>query len=279
MTGWRPPSLSPLDVSGPVAPPSRSTSTSSLPGSHELDADASFWDLHDEVKTLGKGSYGTVKLVRVRSTGHMVAVKAVSKDSHTPPEEGGVDEKNEAEVLVSYAVTVMAVKATGGGIPGSSFFNTGVSLNSGQRSFLQIRLLVNGLPYGQSSAHASPNFALAAVSDTLSGHAAVALGPGAHSVQLQWKKTGDGVSSWSSRPSDADGYLSGRTIVATARHRYLWHTHADSLARIEKEGSWAEVPGQTLKFVLQEATTLRFLYSMTVRSDQVDTLEAGECWV
>jgi hypothetical protein len=183
---------------------------------------------------------------------------------------------NEAEVLVSYTVSVMAASATGGAIPGSSFFNTGVSLSSGQRSFLQLRLLLNDLPYRQSSSHASPSFSMEAAIDTLSGHAAVALGPGAHSVQLQWKMSGDGVSSWSSRPSAADGYISGRTMVATARHRYMWHTHADSLARIDQEGSWEDMPGASLSFVLQDTTTLRFLYSMTVRSDAVDVNEGSQ---
>ena len=51
-----------------------------------------------------------------------------------------------------------------------------------------------------------------------------------------------------------------------------WHTHADEPVRIETEGVWADVPGAALKFVLQETTSLRFLYSMTLRSDQVETL-------
>ena len=179
---------------------------------------------------------------------------------------------NEAELLASYFITVVADRAPDRKIPGSDFFSAGVSLSSAQRSFLQLRLVVNNLPYRQSSSHASPGFALEATSDSLSGHAAVSLGPGAHSIQLQWKKSGDGVDMWSSRPTTADGYVSGRTIVATARHRYLWHTHADEPVRIETEGVWADVPGAALKFVLQETTSLRFLYSMTLRSDQVETL-------
>ena len=101
-------------------------------------------------------------------------------------------------------------------------------------------------------------------------------GPGAHDVQLQWKKVGSGVATWSSRPSIADGFAGGRTVVVTARHRYIWHSHADSIARIDAEGSWTDVPDTSLEFTLPEVASLRFLYSMTVRSDQIDG-QNGEC--
>ena len=178
--------------------------------------------------------------------------------------------ENEAEVVISYAIAVLASRGRAGA--GLDYFsNQGTSLAGGQRDFLQLRLVVNGVPYRQSSSHCSPGFSLQTAADMLSGHAAVALGPGSHDVVLQWKKVGDGVSSWSNRPSMADGHTSARSIVVTARHRYLWHTHAESVARIEEEGSWIEVPGMSVDFELQTITSLRFLYSMTVRSDQLDT--------
>lgn len=185
---------------------------------------------------------------------------------------------NEAEVLVSYFLSTIAMRRSGGGVvAGSELFSSGLSLSgSGQRNFLQTRLLINGVPYRQSSAHTSPGLSVESNSDTLTGHAAVNLGPGAHDVQLQWKKVGSGVATWSSRPSIADGFAGGRTVVVTARHRYIWHSHADSIARIDAEGSWTDVPDTSLEFTLPEVASLRFLYSMTVRSDQIDG-QNGEC--
>lgn len=178
---------------------------------------------------------------------------------------------NEAEVLVSYSLATTAERRSSGVAAGSDLFASGLSLSgAGQRNFLQARLLINGVPYRQSSSHASPGLSMESNSDTLTGHAAVNLGPGAHDVQLQWKKLGAGVAAWGSRPSVADGFAGGRSIVVTARHRYIWHTHADSIARIDAEGSWVDVPGTSLDFTLPDSSSLRFLYSMTVRSDQVD---------
>jgi hypothetical protein len=178
---------------------------------------------------------------------------------------------NEAEVLVSYFLSVTAVRRASSKVSGNDIFSSGLSLSgAGQRNFLQVRLVINGLPYRQSSAHSSPGLSTEVNADTLTGHTAINLGPGAHDVQLQWKKTGQSVTSWTSRPSLADGFSGGRSIVVTARHQYIWHSHANSIARIEAEGGWLEVPDTSLDFTLPSACALRFLYSMTVRSDQVD---------
>ena len=98
---WTPPSLAPLALALPVPIEEQGTAAASeatLPGAHELESDSAFWALHDEVQILGKGSYGTVKLVRVKSNNNLVAVKAVTKGA-TPPEDG-IDERQEAEALL-----------------------------------------------------------------------------------------------------------------------------------------------------------------------------------
>jgi hypothetical protein len=188
--------------------------------------------------------------------------------------------ENLAEVLVSYTLTATALRQQAALLGGSDFFSSDISLSGvGQRNFLQLRLVINGSPYRQSSSHASPGLSLEANTNTLSGHVAVQLEEGAHDVRLQWKKIGTGVSSWGSSPRAADGFTSGRTLVVTARHRYMWHTHGDTLARVDTEGSWFDVPDTALRFTLTDDSTLRFLYSMTVRSDQVDVETGTRSWL
>ncbi|KAL1527636.1 hypothetical protein AB1Y20_009022 [Prymnesium parvum] len=96
---WKPPALAPLPLL-PLPPPPQKGSPDEipLPGAHELESDSAFWALHDEVQVLGKGSYGTVKLARVKSNNNLVAVKAVTKGA-SPPQDG-IDERREAEALL-----------------------------------------------------------------------------------------------------------------------------------------------------------------------------------
>jgi len=103
---WAPPRLS-LDVSvlpvahevhAKVTEPDDAHLESKVDGAHVLESETAFWDLHEEVSVLGKGSYGTVKLSRVRSNGNLVAVKEVAKG--TAMHDGSdIDEVQEAHVL------------------------------------------------------------------------------------------------------------------------------------------------------------------------------------
>lgn len=181
--------------------------------------------------------------------------------------------ERDAEVLASYALTATSFRRQSASPLGlSDFYSSSIALSGvGQRNFLQLRISVNGLPYRQSSAHLSPGLSFEANTDSLSGHVALALAAGAHDIRLQWKKMGPGVNYWTSRPSLADGFTSGRSLVVTARHKYLWHTHGESMASLDVEGTWEDVGGTSLNFTLDHASTLRLLYSMTVRSDTVDS--------
>jgi len=99
---WAPPKLSlhvePLEIVTPATPTTPPPKKTRIDGAHELASEGAFWALHDEVSTLGKGSYGTVKLIRVRSTGSLVAVKEVTKGTslHRGTD---IDETKEAQVL------------------------------------------------------------------------------------------------------------------------------------------------------------------------------------
>ncbi|CAM9134032.1 unnamed protein product [Discosporangium mesarthrocarpum] len=122
--------------------------------------------------------------------------------------------ENEASILVSYSMVVNAAQSQ---VPGSSFL-TDQQHNGGNRDVLQIRLLVNGVPLRQSSSHTSAAGSYETFVDTLGGHVVTELGPGNHTVGLQWKKSAGGtVTSWSTRPSSHDGHTSGRSVVVTAQ--------------------------------------------------------------
>ena len=96
-----PPKPPALDVLGWAAPSTSSTSEPTIPGAIVLSSDSAFWELHEEVRTLGKGSFGEVRLVRIRSTGALVAVKIIAK-SGAPADEcyGAVDARNEPTILM-----------------------------------------------------------------------------------------------------------------------------------------------------------------------------------
>ena len=103
---WTAPKLPSLQIAEPELDsaqrtgkvPKRAASFSKLECAHELASDGAFWALHEEVQVLGKGSYGTVKLTRERSTGNLVAVKEVVKGDSSRDSDD-VSETSEAEVL------------------------------------------------------------------------------------------------------------------------------------------------------------------------------------
>ena len=143
-------------------------------------------------------------------------------------------------------------------------------MSLGQKDFLQMRVLVDGIPFRQSSSYAQPSSSLEAATRSLRGTFVVNLGAGPHTVQLQWKKRGTFVTSWNSIPSLHDGFSSGRLLTATAHHRYLWHTEVTTDDTISTNGTWTDVKDSSLTFTLAEPATLRFLYSMSVKPDYVN---------
>ncbi|CAM9734048.1 unnamed protein product [Scytosiphon promiscuus] len=179
--------------------------------------------------------------------------------------------------LISYSMVVVAAKPQ---LPGSSFLGEQLT-NGGSKDFLQVRLVVNGLPMRQSAASTSPAGPYESYADTLSGHLAMEFGQGNHSVGLQWKKTPGGiVTSWRNRPSAHDGFAGGRSIVVTAQHRYMWYsTEGYTDVRTEETETWDEIPGLRLNFELPEPASIRILYSISVMPDQnfvSDAIQAAE---
>jgi hypothetical protein len=176
---------------------------------------------------------------------------------------------NEATVLISYYMVVSAAQHS---TPGSAFLSSALQLNGGNKDFLQARIIVNGNPYRQSAASTSPSSPYESFVDTVGGHLITPLGPGNHSIALQWKRTGGAgrgvVTSWSSRPSLSGGFSEARSLAVTAQHSYMWHAEGVRDAKLDTAGAWQAVPDLSIAFTLSEPASLRLLYSMVVLPDQ-----------
>ncbi len=161
--------------------------------------------------------------------------------------------------------------------PGSPFLQSPVNLVGRER--IQVRLSVDGIPFRESASSASPASPYAIYTTTLDGNLLIPnLGPGNHTVLLQWKATGGErgsgdrwVLSWSNIPSAEDGFMAGRAIVVTAQHNYAWSRVGELEARISHLGVWKDVPDLYLNLSLPEPCMLRILYHVGV---QIELQEA-----
>jgi hypothetical protein len=124
---------------------------------------------------------------------------------------------NEAVVMISYSLVALSSKKFHAG---GDFINDNQK-NSGAKDFIGCRLMVDGTPYRQSGSHISPAGSLESSTGILDGYLLAELGPGNHTITLQWRKWGSFVRSWSNRPNFGDGHVSGRSITVTAHHRSL----------------------------------------------------------
>ena len=184
---------------------------------------------------------------------------------------------NEASVLFSYTASLLALHADGAGSAkrGADAISAGTASFGGggasRFSVAQLRLVVDGAPHRASAAHVSAaaggGARAAALADGAEGHLALALAAGNHTVRLEWKASGSPSVQWRSAPQLADGFAASRSLVATARHRYLYASASEATARLTATGGWEPLPGSTLSFELAERATLRLSYSLGVRTD------------
>ena len=177
----------------------------------------------------------------------------------------------ESHVVIKYLMVVVA----------NQHYRPGVVSTSGLDSdFLGARLMLDGMPYRQSGSHASPLSALEASSRTMSGYIVSRLGAGSHTVSLQWRKWGSQVASWTVNPSFRDGFVTGRALTVSSRHRYLWFAQPLSIARtVVSSDKWHTVRDMEITFNLPREWTLRFAYSLQVRpqgSSSSDALGAPD---
>ena len=173
---------------------------------------------------------------------------------------------NEMPLLIQYDMSCTAFKPE----TATNDFILDEDMSLGQKDFLQMRVVVDGIPFRQSASHAQPSSSLESVTRHLKGTVVVTLGAGPHTIELQWKKRGTFVTSWNNIPSLHDGFSTGRILSATAQHRYMWHNEVTSDDYITTNGTWVDVKDTELTFTLAEPASLRFLYSMSVKPDYVN---------
>jgi len=150
---------------------------------------------------------------------------------------------NESPVLLNYQITVRGFKPENS----ASDFLVDDRMSIGQKDFIQLRMVVDGVPLRQSSTHAQPGTSLEASGTSRTGYAVANLGAGNHTAVLQWKKRGTYVTSWRCLPSLDDGFSAGRVLSATSHHRYMWTREINSDDVISDNDSWKDMAEVSLE--------------------------------
>lgn len=138
--------------------------------------------------------------------------------------------------------------------------------------YLSTRIAIDGVgymegldSYSTSSWNPSPT--------TLRGLYSFKLGPGHHSIELQWKKVGNVFRSWSSSPSYLDGYASSRNLfVILDKYNLAPHLvpseHQRTVLRtassVVDRNKWQNVPSSTMTFELVKQSAVIITYSLPV---------------
>ena len=105
----------------------------------------------------------------------------------------------------------------------------------------------------------------------ISGHLMLVLKKGDHVVQLQWKKFGTAVNSWTIDSTINGGFAGGRTLVVNAQHQYIWYTQPLS-SSVLSDNEWNMVDEMQLSFTLPEKKTVRMAYHVPVHPDSLEDI-------
>ena len=178
------------------------------------------------------------------------------------------------DVLVTYDLQATAHKRYGD-VAQDVFSATQTTKARGaSTNVVQSRLLVDGVPYRQSACHGSVGALHEAMAVRLSGYLVAHLGPGNHTLTLQWKMQGPHVVSWSNAPASQDGFRGARSLSAWAAlgfpHKQLWGAQPLTPATLPRQTEgWTPLPDTAVAVHLAAPMALQFLYAVVVRPDQV----------
>lgn len=171
-----------------------------------------------------------------------------------------------SSILVSYEAVVIANKPS---VPGNDFLpNHGHA--PGYHDALGLRVVVDGIPFRQSGVKTGVRGVAEVDTSVVAGHLIASLEAGTHKIQLQWKKFGSFVRSWTIDETIDDGFHGGRTITVTAQPKHIWYTQPLETATIYDANTWTAVEDMNVDFTLTEKSTLRFMYHMPVSPDVTD---------
>ncbi len=163
---------------------------------------------------------------------------------------------DDKDVLITYHVVVEGVKRNLASSPLPS---------ENSKDVLQVRALVDGIPYRMSSSYASTYLVEQRVfSELTASFVASGMTAGVsnrnHTVLLQWKKIGTNVDRWIvSPPSMGNGY----SLSALADHDKVWYAHESNDIVLNQKGVWLDA-SQKLEFYLEQDTKIVIGYAMNV---------------
>lgn len=159
------------------------------------------------------------------------------------------------DYMISYSISLQAYRALGGH-------------GNMSRGILQMRLVVDDVPYREGSTHAQAALrnAAPAYATIVTGYLHLPLQHNrTHLVLVQWKASSTDVV-WRSDPTQGDGFASGRVLMAT-RYLNAW-SHVAAVASIYSHGSdWALIPDSSLNFSTMSAEHVQFSYCVTVHAE------------
>ena len=160
-----------------------------------------------------------------------------------------------SQVLVTYHILLEGVRGYGLGVLPTP--------RESNKDTLQVRALIDGVPFRVSSTYASAYLVEQRTLTELTGTfmANISTGSRSHTVALQWKKSGNQVSRWLVSPQTLG---SGYSISVLADHDHSWYLHEGSDAVITAQGAWQPLSGK-LSFELERDRIVTLGYSFSVQ--------------
>ena len=145
---------------------------------------------------------------------------------------------------------------------------------------LQIRALVNGIPFLHSSSYVSTYLVEQRTTHTLAGefianltlpsfynsdtNITTIVDKTNHQISLQWKKLGNEIEEWRLIQPDADAIGSEQSISVLADHDHVWYLHDRKDYLLTASDVWKSV-GQSITFSLERERTIVLGYCLTAQ--------------
>ncbi|CAM9092051.1 unnamed protein product, partial [Ectocarpus fasciculatus] len=176
-----------------------------------------------------------------------ITVNGIWKSVYEDPLVFTID-NNDTSVMVKYHLSVEALGR----------FDSSFPMPHEAKDSLQVRCIVDGLPYRVSSSQASTFLVEQRVGHTLSNVFVAQMKAGEHSMLLEWRKSGARVQEWTTQLASGggSGYSSGYSLVASADHDRVWALSDETDEVLTEPGSWKDL-GEPLSFnVVRERSTI-----------------------
>lgn len=158
------------------------------------------------------------------------------------------------DVLINYKINVEALQNS----------NNQTPLPSDKRKdTLQVRALINGLPYRSSSSYTSTYLVENRVISYLSASFSLKLPLASNNVTLQWKKVGSGVNKWIILP-DSMNTSSGSSLSVLNDYENMWTLQESTDNILAVNNQWKNLTNDLNLFLIQDRT-ITVGYSLSVQ--------------